>query len=72
MTMSRNSVTRTRYYTGSNSLCQGGFWDRKASALAGYDTIRRDNLYLCAPKSRRTASLVCRTEPTNKNSNEEN
>jgi len=40
--------------------------------LCFYDTTWYDKLglYLCAPKSWRTASLVCRTEPTNKKSNE--
>jgi len=35
-------------------------------------TLRYDKLYLCAPKSWRTASLVYSTEPTNKKSDEEN
>jgi len=37
-----------------------------------YDTIRDDKLYLRAPKSQRAASLICRTEPANRKSNEEN
>ena len=44
--------------------------------LCFYDTTWYDKLglglYLCAPKSWRTASLVCRTEPTTKKRNEEN
>ena len=36
------------------------------------NTMRYDKLYLCAPKSSRTASLVCHTEPTNKKSNHRN
>ena len=31
-----------------------------------YDTIQYDAVYLRAPKSRRIASLICRTEPNKK------
>jgi len=39
----------------------------RAAAIQPYvDTIWYDTLYLRAPKSWRTASLICRTEPNKK------